>query len=60
MSQSIDREVLAARFKLREKDLASIEQQFNRLDEKLAALEARLPKFDNESEIDSIRRRKPR
>ena len=49
MSQPIDRQALADRFKLREKKLAKIERQFNRLDEKLTALESDLPALDEQA-----------
>ena len=51
---------LADRFKLREKKLAKIERQFNRLDEKLTALESDLPALDEQAPTDQIRQRKPR
>ena len=60
MSQPIDRQLLVDQIKLREKELAKIERQFNRLDEKLTALELVLPVLDEQLPTESIRHRKPR
>lgn len=60
MSQPMDRQALADQFRLREKKLAKIERQFNRLDEELTALESELPAVDEQPSTDSIRQRKPR
>jgi len=60
MSQPIDRQTLADKFRVREKKLAKIERQFHRLDEKLNALEAELPALDESVPTDPLRPRKPR
>ena len=60
MSQPIDRQTLAEKFKVREEKLAKIEHQFNRLDEKLTALELELPALDESAPTNPIRPRKPR
>ena len=60
MSHSIDPQQLAEKFRLRDQQLDRIARQFSRLDEKLSALEARLPEFEEQPVTESLRTRKPR